>query len=441
MAASLANVVGEDVSMTLKNTFFELSTPMPEARQRVSSGPAINLDTILSDTAPPSSGESSVGDDCSDDFVLEGMDVEAPTHRPCVVAKAAVVGAGEPMKVVSPRLQAAISPAAAAILGASPLTSWARSPSPCRASSPNCAWPSTPEFSPVCAMQPMRLPVDDLELLLPAATEEHLAFPASTLGQSQPPSPLPVHTDLSQAMASMPWWAMLAAQAQQTQQFHQAQLQAQSQTQAHAVIQHQQIQTRQIHAQQVEQESRNDSKQSRSSARGRRPAQGRQYDGSAIMPAPVKPQQEPSSSLPKTTVMLRNMPNNQTRKMLMDLLDRQGFTGQYDFLYLPMDFTTRASMGYAFVNFVSPGSASQFMTCFDGFSKWSIPSRKVCGVSWSGPHQGLEAHVERYRNSPVMHVEVPDNFKPVLLQDGMRINFPVPTRKLRAPRIRGANSD
>lgn len=351
------------------------------------------------------------------------------------------------MKVVSPRLQASISPTAAAILSASPLASWARSPSPCRAASPNCAWPSTPEFSPICAMQPMSLPLDDAEMLLPEATEEeHLAYPANTLSQSQPSSALPVQGDLSQAMSAMPWWAMLAAQAHQTQQFHQAQFQAQTQAQAQAVIQNQQIQaqqiqTQQVQAQQVQQESQNDSKQSRSSARGRRPAQGRQYDGSAIMPAPVKPQQEPSSNLPRTTVMLRNMPNNQTRKMLMDLLDRQGFAGQYDFLYLPMDFTTRASMGYAFANFVSPASASQFMMCFDGFSKWSIPSRKVCGVSWSGPHQGLEAHVERYRNSPVMHVEVPDNFKPVLLQDGIRINFPVPTRKLRAPRIRGANSD
>ena len=24
-------------------------------------------------------------------------------------------------------------------------------------------------------------------------------------------------------------------------------------------------------------------------------------------------------------------------------------------------------------------------------------------MGWSGPHQGFEAHVERYRNSPVMH--------------------------------------
>jgi len=34
----------------------------------------------------------------------------------------------------------------------------------------------------------------------------------------------------------------------------------------------------------------------------------------------------------RTTVMLRNMPNNQTRKMFMELLDREGFAKQYDFV-------------------------------------------------------------------------------------------------------------
>ena len=28
---------------------------------------------------------------------------------------------------------------------------------------------------------------------------------------------------------------------------------------------------------------------------------------------------------------------------------------------------------------------------------------QVCQVGWSGPHQGFHVHVERYRNSPVMH--------------------------------------
>ena len=31
------------------------------------------------------------------------------------------------------------------------------------------------------------------------------------------------------------------------------------------------------------------------------------------------------------------------------------------------------------------------------------PNRQVCQVSWSGPKQGQKAHVDRYKNSPVMH--------------------------------------
>jgi len=74
---------------------------------------------------------------------------------------------------------------------------------------------------------------------------------------------------------------------------------------------------------------------------------------------------------------------------------------------------------------------------FEGFTRWPIPSQKVGGVGWSGPHQGLASHVERYRNSPVMHEDVADSFKPVLLKDGKRIAFPPPTKRLKAPRLRG----
>lgn len=138
----------------------------------------------------------------------------------------------------------------------------------------------------------------------------------------------------------------------------------------------------------------------------------------------------------RTTVMLRNIPNNYSRQMLLDLIDSEGFTCQYDFIYLPVDFKSRASLGYAFVNLTSPPVAQRFWKTFNGFSNWILPSRKVCGLNWSGPHQGLDAHLERYRNSPVMHEGVPDAFKPVVFQDGVRIAFPPPTKRLREPRTR-----
>lgn len=139
---------------------------------------------------------------------------------------------------------------------------------------------------------------------------------------------------------------------------------------------------------------------------------------------------------PRTTVMLRNLPNNYNRAMVLAMLDGEGFAGKYDFLYLPIDFKSRACLGYAFVNLVDEPDVSRFWCRFDGFSNWILPSKKVCHVSWSGPHQGLEAHIERYRNSPVMHKSVPDEYKPVVFRSGVRLDFPPPTKSTRAPRIR-----
>jgi hypothetical protein len=143
---------------------------------------------------------------------------------------------------------------------------------------------------------------------------------------------------------------------------------------------------------------------------------------------------------PCTTVMLRNLPNNYTRAKLLKLLDEEGFSSKYDFVYLPMDFKSHASLGYAFVNLLTPDIAKQFWEAFEGFSKWSMPSQKVCSMSWSYPHQGLEAHIERYRNSPVMHEDVPEEYKPMVFQDGVLTAFPPPTKKLKAPAVSAARA-
>ena len=135
----------------------------------------------------------------------------------------------------------------------------------------------------------------------------------------------------------------------------------------------------------------------------------------------------------KTTVMLRNLPNNYTRKMFLQMLDENGLKGQYDFVYLPCDFYHDANLGYAFVNMVDASAVDLAWKAFQGFSDWSLPSAKVCEVMWSGPHQGFKAHIERYRNSPLMHQNVPDVFKPMIFRDGLQQPFPKPTKCLQAP--------
>jgi len=137
---------------------------------------------------------------------------------------------------------------------------------------------------------------------------------------------------------------------------------------------------------------------------------------------------------PRTTLMLRNLPDGFTRADLLSLLHDQGFAGRYDFLYMPIDFRTHVALGYAFVNMVAPLDAIRLREQLDGFTGWSMPSTRACNTSWSQPHQGLEAHVARYRNSPLMHESVPDEYRPVLMSGGVRVPFPPPTKKIKPPR-------
>jgi hypothetical protein len=138
----------------------------------------------------------------------------------------------------------------------------------------------------------------------------------------------------------------------------------------------------------------------------------------------------------RTTVIVRNLPNNYTRTMLLQLIDTEGFRDRYDFVYLPIDFASQAGLGYAFVNLLTPVDAQAFWSHFEGFQDWCVPSDKVCALNWSQPIQGLSSHVERYRNSPVMHETVPDDWKPVLYYGGKRVQFPPPTKSIKAPKIR-----
>jgi len=164
--------------------------------------------------------------------------------------------------------------------------------------------------------------------------------------------------------------------------------------------------------------------------RGKRGQQAQQQPQGQASPA----QFEVGESQGRTTVMLRNIPNNYTRAMLLELLDSQGLAGRYDFVYLPFDFKTEAGLGFAFVNLLTPEDAELCKVHLTGFRSWAIPSGKVCEVGWSGAdQQGLEANSERYRNSSVMHSSVPEELKPVRFMNGVQVPFPKPTRKVWPP--------
>merc|ERR1712118_617184 len=150
----------------------------------------------------------------------------------------------------------------------------------------------------------------------------------------------------------------------------------------------------------------------------------------------VEQQQQQIPEHERTTLMLRNIPNDYNFYMLKELIDSFGFRGQYDFLYLPMDFRKGANIGYAFVNGVNLAAAQRIRQAFDGFEDWAIQSAKTCEVSWSFPQQGLAEHAERYRNSPVMHESTPLAYKPRIYHNGYEVRFHPPTKPIKPVKLR-----
>jgi len=144
--------------------------------------------------------------------------------------------------------------------------------------------------------------------------------------------------------------------------------------------------------------------------------------------------EEVSSS--QTTLILKNLPLGCSHEGVRKILDEAGLAGLYNFIYVPYDFKKSSLLRYGFVNFEQNASALKAIAALDGFSDWE--GEKACEVRWSGAQQGLHAHVERYRNSPVMHKDVPDEYKPVVFENGVRVAFPAPTKTLKPLKLRKA---
>jgi hypothetical protein len=139
----------------------------------------------------------------------------------------------------------------------------------------------------------------------------------------------------------------------------------------------------------------------------------------------------------QTTIVIKNLSLSCTRDQILELLDANGLCGTYDLVYVPVDFRSMQSHCYAFVNFVSEEVATTFQGCAEachGFARSACVGAGGCQISWASGMQGLQAAIEKYRNSPVMHELVPDECKPLLFQNGKMAAFPPPTKKILKPR-------
>ncbi|CAA7408434.1 unnamed protein product [Spirodela intermedia] len=103
----------------------------------------------------------------------------------------------------------------------------------------------------------------------------------------------------------------------------------------------------------------------------------------------------------RTTLMIKNIPNKYTSKMLLAAID-ENHKGTYDFFYLPIDFKNKCNVGYAFINMVSPSHIVSFYETFNG-KKWEkFNSEKVASLAYARI-QGKTALITHFQNSSLMN--------------------------------------
>ncbi|XP_010538223.1 PREDICTED: protein MEI2-like 5 [Tarenaya hassleriana] len=103
----------------------------------------------------------------------------------------------------------------------------------------------------------------------------------------------------------------------------------------------------------------------------------------------------------RTTLMIKNIPNKYTSKMLLAAIDEKN-KGTYDFLYLPIDFKNKCNVGYAFINMLSPNLIIPFYEAFNG-KKWEkFNSEKVASLAYARI-QGKTALIAHFQNSSLMN--------------------------------------
>ncbi|KAM0247686.1 hypothetical protein ACHAP5_003933 [Fusarium lateritium] len=102
----------------------------------------------------------------------------------------------------------------------------------------------------------------------------------------------------------------------------------------------------------------------------------------------------------RTTIMLRNIPNKVDQPLLKRIVDASSW-GQYDFMYLRIDFANDCNVGYAFINFVKAEYIIDFVQARAN-KRWNcFKSDKVAEVSYA-TIQGKDCLVQKFRNSSVM---------------------------------------
>jgi len=83
------------------------------------------------------------------------------------------------------------------------------------------------------------------------------------------------------------------------------------------------------------------------------------------------------------TVMVRNIACRYSQDDCATFLDEAGFVGKYDYIYLPMNATRRANLGYVFVNMTDREYVLELQNRLSGTVFGRSQSVKRCEITWA----------------------------------------------------------
>ncbi|CAH8388663.1 unnamed protein product [Eruca vesicaria subsp. sativa] len=173
-----------------------------------------------------------------------------------------------------------------------------------------------------------------------------------------------------------------------------------------------------------------------------------------------KTMDDPSCRDTRTTLMIKNIPNKYSQKLLLNMLDNhcihineaitqesdenkahhQPFSS-YDFVYLPMDFNNKCNVGYGFVNMTSPEAAWRLYKAFH-LQRWEVfNSRKICQITYARV-QGLEDLKEHFKSAKFpceAELYLPVVFSPP--RDGKQLTEPVSVNINRCTGLNNSSQD
>mmetsp|Transcript_130102 Transcript_130102/g.324349 ORF Transcript_130102/g.324349 Transcript_130102/m.324349 type:complete len:374 (+) Transcript_130102:114-1235(+) len=129
-----------------------------------------------------------------------------------------------------------------------------------------------------------------------------------------------------------------------------------------------------------------------------------------------------------TTLSISCLPKDLTQEELLEVLDREEFSGFYDFVFLPEKSEPCQSERHALINLVRHEYALTLASRLQGRTFWGVGDRtRSCEVTWSQPVQGLEALIQVYRDAPENHANVEEHLRPQLFSKGWPVPMPPPT--------------